>query len=107
MVITDLEHLELLNASVHTLAGAGRRMISLSLSQGVLLLTLDGKELLKTTLPDSPSDFSMAIGASKFWRLCQLQKTNFSSSSITMQGSRARAAIYAFASSSTGFSPAP
>jgi hypothetical protein len=104
MNITDLAHLETL-AEAHQLAGAGKQIISLSLNQGVLLLSLNGKELLKTTLTenstDSPSNFSISIGAAKFWRLYGLGKTSgVSSSALSLLRSQPQAEIYAFTSSS-------
>ncbi|MBW4465125.1 MAG: hypothetical protein KME07_06750 [Pegethrix bostrychoides GSE-TBD4-15B] len=100
MIITDLEYLDMLTGSNHL--GAGRQTISLSLSQGIVLLSLNGKELFKTTVPDDNlSDFSISTSVSKFRRLYRLGKSHgISSSALTLLKSWPGIATYTSASSS-------
>ncbi|MFM7424751.1 MAG: hypothetical protein ACKO7W_07150 [Elainella sp.] len=62
MIIQNLEHLEVLNSAACSMPiqGGGRSLL-LSLRNGILQLRLNGKDLLKTTLVDQPSDLQVSV----------------------------------------------
>lgn len=103
MIIANLEHLEILTASTHELKGTGKQIISLSLNQGVLLLSLNGKELFKTTLADLSSDLGLSANAFNLRTLYRGKISGAGSSAWVFRSSRLNQSSCAFASSSINF----
>lgn len=123
MIIQNLEHLETLGAvaqatpaSTKAASIEGGQSLMLALRQGILQLSLNGKELLKTTLTDYPADVNISIKTGRWPKLYQLGLVGYtsdgsvsgvidSSAGVTAWNLLPHQGISAVASSSISVSP--